>query len=154
MRGEGFPKSVPDYTFHPSALELDPPITPHEFNKRFYSCRQASSWHKWNPLHSCRKPCRSDQAVSRIPKRTTALEVNGDAREIFYGLYARERPSVLAFCLWNLIVFILPGLIFSIIWLKKHPGDVQDAYTPLAICVSLMSCGWATAWAARSIGVA
>jgi len=89
-----------------------------------------------------------------MPKRRTPLEPGGDQREVFYGLYARERPSVVAFCVYNLLVFIVPGLVFSIVWLKRHPDDLQNAYTPMAIGGTLMSCWWATAWAVRSVGVA
>jgi len=90
--------------------------------------------------------------VALIPKRITAL--SGAKREIFYGLYAREMPSVLAFCCYNLLVFIVPGLVFSIVWLKKHPDDLQNAYMPMTIGGTLMSGWWAAAWAMRSVAVA
>jgi hypothetical protein len=119
-------------------MDDDPPILPHEFEKRFYACYDPTTLHKLNPWHKCRGACRTHGAVDRLPKRSTALDEDVDDREEFWGLYAREIPSVLAFVLWNLALFILGPLIFGIVWLVKHPGDLQNASVPMTISTTLL----------------
>ena len=120
-----------------------PPITPHEFRRRYYSCRRncpvSRSPFLWY-FHRCKKPCRLGvDAVDRIPKRTSRLELDGDARSYFWGLYAIECISFFKVAVYHSII-IIPSFIFMFLWLFcwDHSGDLQDASVPFLCGLALL----------------
>ena len=130
------PNSNLEYEFQPRPMEPQPPIDDHEFRMRFYhSCEEPHSWHR----HQCNRFSTSDkQAITVLPKRTQALDLEGDERTDFWGIYARERRAFL----WVAIYFFLcnvPGMLFFFVWLfgLKHKMDLQDGTTLLGISVTL-----------------
>ena len=133
-----------------------PPITPHEFRRRYYSCHGNCPVSRSSLLcyfHRCKKPCRLRlDAVDRIPKRTSRLEMEGDARSSFWGLYAVERISFLKIAVYHSII-IIPSLIFMFLWLSYwgHSGDLQNASVPLLCGLALLSLLWFSAISIRGL---
>jgi hypothetical protein len=119
-----------------------PPISRHEFHTRFYACYQPRPSLHW--FHKCIKGCRSSQkTIDLLPKRRTFLEEGGDDREVFWGIYAREKPSILVVIVYN-VVCLIPFLTFFFLWLFRwgHSGDLQNASVPIFISISMISVFW------------
>jgi hypothetical protein len=144
-------KSIPDpgdvnYRYSPKPAE-SPPITEHEFRRRFNACYDrclASRISAFRHFHKCRSPCRHSQdALSRIPKRLRDLEESGDKREIFWGIIAKDRISVVKVVIYHILILCAPFL-FCFLWLFSwgHSGDLQNASVPAVMTVSLLSMFW------------
>lgn len=119
-----------------------PPISQHEFQRRFYFCYKPSSLCRF--LHKCKKPCRpSSEAIDRIPKRTGPFEEAGDGREYFWGILAVEKVSFIVVAYYHAVIFLGP-FVFYFLWLFywNHSGDMQNGSTPLAIVLGLLSLLW------------
>lgn len=119
-----------------------PPISPHEFKRRFYTCYKRGLTCRF--LHRCKKPCRtSREAVERIPKKLRPLEEGGAHRENFWGILAIEKISALAVAIYHALILTGP-FAFWFLWLFKwgHPGDLQNASIPVAVVIGLLSLFW------------
>lgn len=141
-----------EYRFLPRPMEPDPPITKHEFHKRFYNtCSRPSSWHL--PWHRCLRFCtRGDHALAVIPKRLSPLEKGYDKREEFWSIFAQERRSFFwVFCYF--LVAISPSLAFFFLWLfpLNHGGDLQNASVPATLTIALLSILASVLWNDREV---
>jgi hypothetical protein len=124
-----------------------PPISAHEFRRRFYACYRRCSISKVVRLrfsHKCWRPCRySSEALDRIPKKNMRLEERGSAREFFWGIHGVERISFFTVATYHLLI-LLPPLIFWFLWLFQwgNFGDLQNASVPFLSALGLISLFW------------
>ena len=111
----------------------NPPISAHEFNRRFY-------------LSLC-NPCGRAEAVTRIPKRIqrfqTNLHVNG--REDMWGLHVELRPSFLRILFWQITITV-GGWALMAWWLVNHKEDLQGASVPITIILTAIAALWVPLW--------
>jgi hypothetical protein len=126
----------PEYEFTPKPADPMPPVSRHEFKRKFYSCYKGGKKHH-HFLRGCRRQCRRKaDALERIPKRDREIIEDGDGREIFWGLLADEEIQALRVVIYNVILLAGP-IAFWILWLKMgHPGDLQNASVPVTIALS------------------
>ena len=144
-----FPKySDSDYDFKPKPPNPIPPIQPHEFRRRFYKCRRGGKLHKhYFSFFQCRKKCgrypNPRGALDRIPKRKRWLDIDGQERELFWGLLATERASTFRIFLYHILILSGPFVLWWL-WLfyLGHPGDLQNASVPLSVVCVLLSMFW------------
>jgi hypothetical protein len=131
-----------EYDFTPRPIDLAPPdgpITKFEFNERFYSCCERA--HRWEHYQQRRylstTPADTD-AVSVLPKRTAALELEDGKREIFWGLLVKERRSDFVIFVYAML-FNIPGVVFFFMWLFlwDHASDLQNAIVPQGFSLTL-----------------
>ncbi|KAK7916911.1 hypothetical protein PG985_010519 [Apiospora marii] len=124
-------------------MDVIPPISKHEFYRRFYSCHEGSK--RYHLHHTC-KVLRghSHDVLHRLPKRTQELELGGDKRERFWGISSRENVSLQRVLLYNLVC-ILPVLAFFFAWLlgTGSPTDLQSASVPMGMMGILLTLFWA-----------
>lgn len=123
-----------------------PPITEHEFRRRFYACYNRCSMSKiifLSAFHRYNRVCRQSQVLSRIPKKTWRLEANGDSREIFWGILAIEEISFLVVSIYHFLILV-PGFIFWFLWLFfwDHGGDLQNASVPFLALLACLPLFW------------
>lgn len=124
-----------------------PPISIHEFRRRFYACSKRHSSLTTRimcKLHKCRNPCRrSRTALERIPKRKRRVEEDGDSREVFWGIQAIERLSFAVVATYHVFV-LAPPLVFWLLWLFywDHQGDMQNASVPFLTALGILSLFW------------
>ena len=108
------------YQYNPKPVKKMPPISRHEFKKPFYWCYGRcllGALGLRNPLHGCKKRCRTcPDAVNLVPKRLSPLEIGGDAREEFWGLYVGEVISAITVVVYLILILIAPFL-FWFLWL-------------------------------------
>ena len=134
------------YQYMPKPIEHMPPISEHEFRRRFYTCYyRCSLWKAMllNAFHRCSTGCKQAGVLSRIPKKTWRLEENGDAREFFWGILAVEGISFLMVSIYHLLILI-PGLVFWFLWLFYwgHSGDLQNASIPFLALLACLPLFW------------
>lgn len=119
-----------------------PPVSRHEFRKRFYACHQQQLLRHWH--HKCKKlGSQSHDLLKLFPKKRTALEEGGDKREEFYGIYARENVSFIWVLFYNFIC-MLPMLAFFIMWINPqgHSTDLQNPSVPFSMMTAMLSLFW------------
>lgn len=131
-----------NYEYKPKPMDNIPPISEHEFTKRFYAC------HKPRPLlhlhHKCKRlGAHSSDILKSFPKKRSELEEAGDKREDFWGIYARETISVHWIILYNLFC-VSPLLAFFVAWCipQGHSTDLQNPSIPISMMVSMLSLFW------------
>jgi hypothetical protein len=130
------------YHYEPKPMRPVPPITAHEFSRRFHACyRPRPHLHSW--FHRCNRPCSSRNVLPLIPQRNARLEVCGEQREEFWGILARERRSFFRVAIYNGIC-ILPCVIFFFMWLFAwgHTSDLQNASAPLIVTFTALAMFW------------
>ncbi|KAL7937133.1 hypothetical protein V8C35DRAFT_294818 [Trichoderma chlorosporum] len=115
-------------------MDMKPPVSRHEFKHHFYECRKRNI----NTLVQSRS-----ELLDRLPKKLTELEEGGDKREIFWGIYARERISLLWVLLYN-ILCLLPMIGFFIAWISPlgRGTDLQNPSIPISMMISMLSLFW------------
>ncbi|KAK1991768.1 hypothetical protein LX36DRAFT_589782 [Colletotrichum falcatum] len=132
-----------DYDFIPKPVDREqiPPVTPHEFYKRFYACYDPTPMLHF--YHRCtRLAGHSGDVLDRFPKKKTELEEGGDGRETFWGIYARENVALARVLVYNFIC-ITPTLVFFFAWLIPHGSDeMQNAAVPVSVMVAMLSLFW------------
>ena len=135
-------KDDDDYEYKPKPMDNIPPISSHEFEMRFYACKQPcrNLIHRWGLLQ-CKRFCTyTSQALDVLPKRLDAMEEDSPDRVHFWGIFAREQPSFFRFFIY---CFICMSWTFGFIvwWLLpwNHPSDLQNATTPLMVLVTFIS---------------
>jgi hypothetical protein len=134
----------PEYHFVPKPADPMPPISEHEFNRKFYNCYRGSKRHRHFLGITCRKTCRpANDALDRIPKRDRQVIIEGDKREIFWGLLAREAVSFRRVVVYH-VIFLSAPFVFWVLWLLKwgHSGDWQNASVPFLAALGLLSLFW------------
>ena len=131
----------PHYFYQPRPMQPMPPIDAHEYNRRFHACYTPRGSLHW--FHRCRRPCSSRELLHRFSKRDSKLEEGGNAREEFWGIYARERLSFLRISVYN-VVCLMPCVAFFFFWLfgLRHVGDLQNAAVPVGISLSGLTMFW------------
>jgi hypothetical protein len=88
-------------------------------------------------------PTRSDDAVRLIPRRETALDVNLDQAEVFWGLLVKEKYSILAIVVYNLLA-MTPSLAFFFWWIfGSSEKDLSNGSVPAALTLAGLSLFWA-----------
>lgn len=131
------PDSRKDYAFAPRPADVLPPISRHEFRKRFYQSIRAKS--ASSPGKTC---CRTKCALQRIPKRDIEVTESGDERDLFWGLLAIDEISFI-FVMFYFFVLIAPTLSFWIYWMKTgHATDLQNASVPFFAAIGGLSLFW------------
>jgi hypothetical protein len=141
------PEDDPEYVYVPKPRKLldpMPPIDPHEFETRFYSCYRGGKRHKHMFLSCYSKVCRpNNDGLQRIPKRIKPLAVGVPVRGHFWGLQAKENISFFMVAFYNFLLLALP-FVFWMCWLFvwNHSGDLQNASIPLAIVAALLPILW------------
>ncbi|KAI1390198.1 uncharacterized protein F4822DRAFT_228499 [Hypoxylon trugodes] len=132
-----------DYEYAPKPMDNIPPISEHEFQKRFCAC--------YNPGGLCRfyHKCKSvgahssATALELFPKKKTELKEGGDAREDFWGIYAREWISFRRVSFYN-FVCVLPVAIFFISRISPagYGTDLQNPSVPFFMMFAMLSFFW------------
>ncbi|KAL6165452.1 hypothetical protein ACJQWK_08678 [Exserohilum turcicum] len=140
-RREEFPNGV-EYQYAPRPMDPMPPITPHQFYHRFHACYDPRPYFHF--YHKCRSFNKFTRDHLRmIPKRELTIVEGSDKQEAFWGIFARERPSILRLLLYN-FACALPCIIFFFMWLFSwgHSGDLQTASVPISVMLALLSVFW------------
>ncbi|ODA79810.1 hypothetical protein RJ55_05406 [Drechmeria coniospora] len=137
-----------EYEYSPRAGSADarnPPLRSHLFDALFYTCQSPCNW---KHFHDCIPPPKRSIYLERIPKRTTSFEA--DDTSSIWGFEAVFSPSFARTVLYHIIIILAP-FVFSLVWLRFHPEDLQNAYTPASIVVAGVSLFWNmnTAWISR-----
>jgi len=131
------------YHYAPKPAARNPPVDPEEFHVHFHAChhRRAAHTFRW---HRCRHvPTSSKQAVCMIPRRETPLIVERDEAEVFWGLLVREKYSILAIVIYNLLA-MAPSLAFFFWWIfGSSEKDLSNGSVPLALTLAGLSLFWA-----------
>jgi hypothetical protein len=150
LRGPGIPDPEnKNYQYQPKPMKKLPPVSEHEFRRRFYTCHKRCltakvPFSRFLFFHRCRKPCRPlHDALDRIPKKVWRVEEEGDAREFFWGIHGVERISFCMVAFYHLVI-LLPPLVFWFLWLFwwGHSGDLQNASVPFLSALGLISLFW------------
>jgi hypothetical protein len=135
-----------DYDFQPRPVVDMPPITKHEFKKRFYSC--TPSFFHLRCYRNCecvklRKKAHNREIIDLLPKKLTRLDIGSDKKEQFWGLYARQEIQFCRVLVYN-VMCISPMGWFFFMWLFVwgHDGDLQGASAPLMVMMALLSMFW------------
>ena len=90
-----------------------------------------------------------------MPKRLWPLEIGGNARETFWGLYVVENISFLRVAVFHAVV-IVPAVVFWFLWLFYwgHGGDLQNASVPFLCALGVVSLFWYPLYGGRAgVGV-
>ncbi|GKT97673.1 nucleoside phosphorylase domain protein [Colletotrichum tofieldiae] len=143
-----------DYDFVPRHMMEDrmPPVTPHEFYRRFYACRHARPalhfYHQCRPLGGGH----SRDLLDLFPKKRSELEEGGDDRSVFWGIYAREAVSTRWVICYNLAC-ALPLLAFFFMWVLRQGADeIQNASVPISIMLAMLSMFWSVFFSSLQFG--
>lgn len=130
-----------EYKFNPRPIGCVPPISPHEFEARYYRCYEPRPHLHW--WHKCRGVCAGREPLELFPKRLMRLQLADDEREEFWGIYARERRWFSMVILYTTLC-MLPSIPFIFLWLcswGRH-DDLQNATVPLTVSISFLSLLW------------
>jgi hypothetical protein len=131
------------YHYNPKPAARNPPLDPEEFNMHFHAChhRRAAHTFRW---HRCRHvPTRSDEAIRTIPRRETSLDITLDQAEVFWGLLVKEKYSILAIVIYNLLA-MTPSLAFLFWWIfGSSEKDPSNGSVPAALTLAGLSLFWA-----------
>jgi len=86
----------------------------------------------------------------------TELEEEGDRRENFWELYAREMISLRWVMFYN-FVCILPLLAFFIAWVlpvgNSYRSDLQNPSVPFSIMAAMLSLFWSVFFSSLQFGM-
>lgn len=130
------------YEYNPRPPNVDvPPISTHQFEYRLL--RHCNTSCILSPFHDCVKPPAGEWALGRIPKRTHALELQTNEPDTAWGIQAQFRPHALLVFSYHLVP-LAGGLAFWGWWQWTHPGDLQDASTPLIVVATFMALLWSS----------
>ncbi|KAK2053220.1 hypothetical protein LY76DRAFT_639153 [Colletotrichum caudatum] len=148
-----------DYYFVPREMEdRMPPVTPHEFNRRFYrrfhACRCVTPRPRLFMFHRCRRQSggHSRDVLDLFPKKRTKLEEGGNGRRLFWGIYAREAIA-LRWVLGYNFVCTLPMLVFFFVWvLRLGPDEIQNASVPVSVMLAMLSLFWSVFFSSLPFG--
>ncbi|KAI1374084.1 hypothetical protein F4677DRAFT_447730 [Hypoxylon crocopeplum] len=138
-----FPEATnADYEYRPRPMDSIPPVSEHEFRKRFYACPKPQPLRHW--YHRCKAlGTHSYDILEFFPKKKTELEEGGDKRENFWGIYAREIISLRWVLFYNFLC-VLPMLAFFTVWILPagYSTDLQNASVPFTMMLGMLSLFW------------
>jgi hypothetical protein len=78
-----------------------------------------------------------------IPRRETRLDLSLDQAEVFWGLLVKEKYSILAIMIYNLLA-MTPTLAFFFWWIFGSPEkDLSNGSVPAALTLAELSLFWA-----------
>jgi hypothetical protein len=78
-----------------------------------------------------------------IPRRKTPLDVDLDNAEIFWGLLVKEKYSILAIVIYNLLA-MTPSLAFLFWWIfGSSEKDLSNGSVPAVLTLAGLSLFWA-----------
>ncbi|OTA69145.1 hypothetical protein K449DRAFT_411975 [Hypoxylon sp. EC38] len=132
----------PDYEYRPKPMDNIPPVSEHEFRKRFYTCHRPQPLRHW--YHKCKAlGTHSSEILDLFPKKKTEFEEGGDKREIFWGIYAREIISLRLVFTYNLVC-VCPMLAFFVVWIipTGQLTDLQNPSVPFSMMLGMLSLFW------------
>jgi hypothetical protein len=137
----GFPsidEKLYDFDRDPGLAFAHGLIPAQQFHDRYYSCGDTYWFSRLWPSHHTQNHLPSKRALNSLPKRTQQVVMEDGECETFYRLLAIERRCryrvVLYMILLNLVWLIFPPL-WIFVW--GHPSDLQNAFTPLQVALSL-----------------
>jgi uncharacterized membrane protein (DUF485 family) len=139
----GFPsESEPDYEFIPAPPRPSPPhgpITQAEFWDCFH--RSGKRYFRWQAAWETMFCENDDQAYQTLPTGTKAIHLEKLGKEMFYGLYAKEKRSFARFLAYFFLCFFIPGLVFFTVYLAKQQkaSELPSAGWPLTVALTLVS---------------
>ncbi|KAI0895002.1 hypothetical protein F4806DRAFT_105410 [Annulohypoxylon nitens] len=140
-----YPKTTDtDYEFKPRPMDFIPPISEHEFTKRFYACYNPRSLSHW--FHKCKTlGYHSYDVLDLLPKKKMKLEEAGNKREFFWGIYAREIISLRWVLAYN-VVCVTPTIVYFFLSIlpEGYATDLQNPSVPFTMMLGLLSLFWAT----------
>ncbi|KAF2260561.1 hypothetical protein CC78DRAFT_472625, partial [Lojkania enalia] len=141
----------PDYTYAPQPMIPIPPVSRHEFRKRFDSCRKLAycphrliSWFRKCNCPSQTAKAHSRELLDKFPKKTSQLDEYSEVRETFWGIYARQAICFRWILFYNLLCITpLIWLIFMWLFVWKE-RDLESALMPTSIMLAMLSVFWST----------
>ncbi|KAI2618533.1 hypothetical protein GGR54DRAFT_640658 [Hypoxylon sp. NC1633] len=141
-----------DYDYTPRPMHSIPPISEHEFRKRFYTCHTPRPLRHW--YHKCKAMGHSYEILKFFPKKKSELEESGDTRQEFWGIYAREMISLRRVLFYN-FVSILPMLVFFMIWILPTSlgTDLQNPSVPFTMMIGMLSLFWSIFLSSLQFGI-
>ncbi|CAM1503021.1 Fc.00g077970.m01.CDS01 [Cosmosporella sp. VM-42] len=131
--------SHPDYEYQPKPPDDIPPVTEHEFMVGFYACFQPRRYLHW--YHECTQLGAHDfDYITSLPKKLSDLEEEGNQKEFFWAIYARERIFASWLIGW-IIIILSPSLAFIACWLLPlgYETDLQNASVPFSATLGMAS---------------
>jgi hypothetical protein len=78
-----------------------------------------------------------DTLLSGLPKRKRT-QLRQKAKATGYGMHAQQGWSIFKFLI-ALTICSVPGLAFFFVWIKNHPGDLQNASVPYFMILATMA---------------
>lgn len=133
------PKDDKEYEFIPKPADPMPPVSRHEFWRRYHYCYKGEKKHfRWFGK-CCTGLCRGiADCLERVPKRDRKVLEEISSREIYWGLQAIEKPHALRLFLYY-FGLLLSTVGFCVWWLVQHEGDLQNASVPITVAISALA---------------
>ena len=122
------------YNPKPPVAQL-PHIEAHLFETALNACGRSCAL---SFLHDCGEPFEGTFFLDKIPKRAVALQLNTKGEVDAWGLKAEHRISFV-YIVCYLVIAVTATFGFWAWWLKRHPGDLQNAAIPLTTITILLS---------------
>lgn len=135
------------YGYKPDPMDFIPPIGRHQFYDRFYACYNPRSiFHFYHVCSDFNKSARD--LLELFPKCQLKMVEDSDVQESFWGIVAREQPSIFRLVLYN-FACALPCILFFFMWLFSwgYDGDLQNASVPLSVMLAALSVFWSVYFA-------
>ncbi|KAK2037002.1 hypothetical protein LZ31DRAFT_600847 [Colletotrichum somersetense] len=131
-----------------------PPVTPHEFYRRFYACRRARP--ALHFYHQCRRlgDGHSRDVLDFFPKKRSELEEGSDDRRVFWGIiYAREAIALRWVVCYNSACALPLLVFFFFLWVSQEgPGKIQNASVPISMMLAMLSVFWSVFFSSLPFG--
>ncbi|KAI0890580.1 uncharacterized protein GGS22DRAFT_151294 [Annulohypoxylon maeteangense] len=132
-----------DYEYQPRPMDFIPPISEHEFTRRFYACNKGRLPFHWH--HTCGASKGDSNAIlSFFPKKKTEFIETGSDREYFWGIYAREMISLRWVLAYNVGCALPMLVVFAVRILPAgYATNLQDPSVPFTMMIGMLSLFWA-----------
>lgn len=133
-----------DYLFNPTR---NPPILEKVFATNFYGCKPACIKAHLDILcllHEChgRNHCGKHRVLERLPRRRRKWEIDRDEEtDEAWGLNAIFGVSFFKVVAYHVLILTAP-VVFWILWIRRNPGDWQNASVPFFAAAVLLSLFW------------
>jgi hypothetical protein len=148
--GESLPEDHgegPHYEYDPRPpgvhCSRNPPINKNTFRRYLRTCRASCFWTRLRFLrHRCSRPHPDSHKWMRIPRKKVEFDTSsGQPGTRVYGIEAVYSLSFFVVFVSH-VAMILSMVAVSIWWQVHHPGDLQNAFTPLATILAIMASFW------------
>ncbi|KAF1817812.1 uncharacterized protein K489DRAFT_328756 [Dissoconium aciculare CBS 342.82] len=131
------------YDFTPRPIDFRPPSGPipkSQFHAHFYNPHSNNRTWRSFCLDRIAPELLKNEHLKSLPKRRQVI-VQDSKREIFWGIYAREKRCF-GWVLTYGVVCNFPGLLFFFLWIFEwqHASDLQNASVPVQLSLSLTIC--------------